>query len=353
MNSKLHDYLNFLMHLLFVLFIFKYGELTFAFLLRGNISFVWSLFGLVISSSALVLKHKNQQIAVSLLSLAIGSIHIFLLNIVNQHFAFLFSLLAIHCFRLIFCEILPTEVDRLTRILLILQLCILYAFAALWKMNFDYLTGTQMLEHIRPFLAFPNANQPYPSILISISILGLLIESFLALQFIFRERGLEIIQSVGFLFHFLIIILIGEGLRNMGQLLIFAIATLSLYPLLDMRNFTGEKLTVFWDANCDFCGRFVILAKSLDYFGKFKFVDNNQVTAYLDLPFDVDLVNDTIVVLGVDSTTFEVRSSAILLLVSTNPFFWFAKPILILPGLRHISDSWYKKIASRRTCHIS
>lgn len=353
MNSRLHNYLNFLVNLLFVLFIFKFLELTLAFLLRGNISFVWSLLGLSLSSAALILKDKNRKIVVTFFALAVGGFHVFSLNIVNQHFALLLSLLAIHCFRLIFYETSPAEVDRLTRILLIFQLCILYAFAALWKMNFDYLTGTQMLEHIRSFLAFPNANQPYASVLIGISFIGLLIESFLALQFIFRERGLEIVQSVGFLFHLLIIILIGEGLRNMGQLLIFAIATLSLYPLLDMRNFTDKKLIVFWDANCNFCARFISLAQSFDFFQKFEFVDNAQITTYPHLPFDVDLVNDTIVVFDPDSKNFQVRSSAILLLISTNPFFWFAKPILIFSGLRHISDHYYKKIASRRTCHIS
>ena len=209
-----------------------------------------------------------------------------------------------------------------------------------------------MLEHIRGFLIFPDTNNPSRWIYRALSILALAVEFVLAIQFFFRKKLIWFVQSLGFFFHISIVLLIGEDLRNSFQLILFATACLCLYPLCDFKNWQDQKLKVYWDADCSFCAQSVNFFQKLDRGINFDFLSNLAVVTLENLPFEKNLIYDTIIVHNEMTGEFWTKSRAILLIITNNYYFWFAKPLLYLPFIFKLSDKAYDHVARKRTCHI-
>jgi predicted DCC family thiol-disulfide oxidoreductase YuxK len=333
-----------------VIEIAKLIELSVVYLVKQNAALFICLIALIIA----VRSFKERCLTYIFFLSFSNFLLIFKFSVVNQHFAFLTSLLAVFLLEGLLSKTSLKKEDliRITAILLISQMCILYFFAALWKMNPDYFTGMQMLEHIRNFLIFPDSQNPAPVIYIGLSILGLGIELILSIQFMLRKALLEFVQTLGFLFHISIVIMIGEGLRNSFQLMLFAGATLTIYPLCDPRNWTGSKILVFWDDQCEFCGKSVKIFKRVDRDLNFNYVSNSKLEEFDNLPFGRELIQDTIIVFDPTSGRYWIKSKAILYILSNNYFFWFAKPLIRLPFVFNLTDKFYDRVAKQRTCHI-
>lgn len=349
-TGKVQIILRLVFSSLMVLEILKMIELSVVFTVKQNSALLICLFAILVAFCSFRERH-----ILSLLLLTFSNfLLIFQFDVVNQHFAFLTSLLAIFLLEGLLSKtsLKKDDLFRITAILLVSQMSVLYLFAALWKMNPDYLTGMQMLEHIRTFLIFPNYNNPHPTIYIGLSILGLVAEVILSIQFVFRKLLLEYVQTLGFLFHLSMIVLIGEDIRNSFQLFIFASAALIVYPLCDSRNWNESKLIVFWDEQCDFCGKSVKFFRQLDQDLNFNYVSNTKLGQFKNLPFDRDLIRDTIIVFDPESNRYWIKSKAILHIITHNYFFWFAKPLNHLPFVFNLTDKFYDRVANQRTCHI-
>lgn len=349
-TGKVQIVLRLIFSSLMVLEILKMIELSAVFMVKRNSALFVCLFAILIATRSLRERHF---INLFLLTFANFTL-IFQFDVVNQHFAFLTSLLAIFLFEGLLSKtsINKDDLCRITAILLVSQMSVLYLFAALWKMNPDYLTGMQMLEHIRTFLIFPNRENPQPIFYIGLSILGLIAEVILSIQFILRKILLEYVQTLGFLFHLSMVVLIGEDIRNSFQLFIFASAALIVYPLCDPRNWHETKLIVFWDEQCDFCEKSVKFFRKVDQDLNFKYVSNTKLGQFRNLPFDKDLIQDTIIVFDPVSHRYWIKSKAILYIITHNYFFWFAKPLNRLPFVFKLTDKLYDRVAKQRTCHI-
>lgn len=349
-SKKTQQLLRLIFTALMLLEILKLVELSVVYIIKQNIALLLCIFAILVAIRNL----KQRSIFNLSLITIVNFIMIFKYDIVNQHFAFLTSLLIIFLLEAVLSKT-PIEKEilfRITAILLVSQVSILYLFAAIWKMNLDYLTGMQMLEHIRPFLILPNFQNPEPVVYIGLSAIGLAIELILSLQFLFRRLAFELVQSMGFFFHIMMVILIGESLRISFQLIIFAAAALVIYPLCVSNNWGDYKFTVFWDSHCDFCAKSIKVFKHIDQDLNFSFVSNLKLEKYNDLPFDKNLVNDTIIVFDQQSGQYWIKSQAILYIISHSFFFWFAKPLIRLPYVFRLTDKLYDRVASRRTCHI-
>jgi predicted DCC family thiol-disulfide oxidoreductase YuxK len=349
-TGKIQIILKLVFSSLMALEILKMIELSVVFMVKQNSALFVCLFAILVAIRSF---SKRNVINLILLTFANFTL-IFQFDIVNQHFAFLTSLLAIFLLEGLLSKtsLMKDDLYRITAILLVSQMCVLYLFAALWKVNPDYLTGMQMLEHIRTFLIFPNNENPQPIVYIGLSILGLTAELILSIQFMLRKIWLECVQTLGFLFHLSMVVLIGEDIRNSFQLFIFASAALMVYPLCDPRNWNESKLIVFWDEECDFCGRSVKFFRQLDQNLNFKYVSNTKLGQFEKLPFDGDLIRDTIVVFDPESHRYWIKSKAILYIVTHNYFFWFAKLLTRLPFVFKLTDKFYDRVAKQRTCHI-
>lgn len=279
---------------------------------------------------------------------------IFNYAIVNQHFAFLTCLLTIFAVKAVLEKFsLPkAEIEKVVAVLLGFQLSVLYLFAAIWKINLDYFSGMQMLEHLRGFLIFPNKEQPSYVYLLILSASGVAVELLLASQIFFRGKVLEFVQALGFIFHVLLVVMLGEDLRNSFQIFIFSCAALTIYPLCNRKYWTTNSPIIFWDSNCSFCGKSINLFKKFDLTQNFKYLSNSEVSNYLNLPFDHQIIEDTIVVWDQDSGKYWIKSKAVVFILTGNYFFWFAKPLIYLPIIYKYSDKIYDRVAQNRSCNI-
>lgn len=349
-TEKVRIILRLIFSSLMVIEILKMIELSVVFMVKQNSAIFVCLFAILVA----IRSFKERHITNLFLLTFANFILIFQFDIVNQHFAFLSSLLAIFLLEGLLSKTSLEDDDlfRITGILLVSQMSVLYFFAALWKMNPDYLTGMQMLEHIRTFLIFPNSENPQPILYVGLSILGIITELILSIQFLLRKTLLEYVQTLGFLFHLSMVVLIGEDIRNSFQLFIFASAALMVYPLCDPRNWNESKLIVFWDGQCDFCGRSVKFFRQLDQNLNFRYISNDNLVQFQNLPFDRKLINDTIIVFDPETNRYWIKSKAILYIITHNYFFWFAKPFTRLPFVFKLTDKFYDGVAKQRTCHI-
>ena len=349
-TGKIQIILRLIFSSLMVLEILKMIELSVVFMVKQNSAIFVCLFTILVAIRSFRERHLFNQFLMTFANFIL----IFQFDIVNQHFAFLTCLLAIFLLEGLLSKtsLKKDDLCRITAILLISQMSILYLFAALWKMNPDYLTGMQMVEHIRSFLIFPNNQNPQPIVYIGLSILGLVAEVILSIQFMLRKILLEYVQTLGFLFHLSMVVLIGEDMRNSFQLIIFASAALIVYPLCDPRNWNESKLIVFWDAQCDFCGRSVNFFRQVDQDLNFNYLSNAELGQFKNLPFNRDLIRDTIIVFDPESNRYWIKSKAILYIITHNYFFWFAKPLNRLPFVFKLTDKFYDHVAKQRTCHI-
>jgi predicted DCC family thiol-disulfide oxidoreductase YuxK len=279
---------------------------------------------------------------------------IFKFGIVSQHFAYLTCLLSIFALKIILekFKMPKDEINRIIALLLVFQLAMLYLFAAIWKINSDYFTGMQMLQHLRGFLVFPNHDEPSPVYLLILSVGGIAAELLLAFQFFYRGKTLYLIQSFGFLFHFLLVFMIGEDLRISYQIIIFSLAALAIYPLSDRKNWTLSRSIVFWDASCSFCKKSVDNFQKIDVTSNFQYLSNSSVSNFNNLPFKPAVIEETIIVWDQDSNKYWIKSKAIMYILTDNYIFWFAKPLLYLPLIYRYTDKIYDLVARQRSCNI-
>jgi predicted DCC family thiol-disulfide oxidoreductase YuxK len=349
-TGKVQIVLRLIFSSLMVLEILKMIELSIVFIVKQNSALFVCLFAIFFAIRSFKERHIMSLFFLTFTNFVL----IFQFGVVNQHFAFLTSLLAIFFLEGLLSKtsLKKDDLFKVTAILLVSQMSVLYLFAALWKMNPDYITGMQMLEHIRTFLIFPNYDNPQPIIYIVLSILGIMAEVILSIHFVLRKILLEYVQTLGFLFHLSMIALIGEDLRNTFQLFIFASAALMVYPLCDSRNWNESKFIVFWDDQCDFCGKSVKFFRQVDQDLNFNYVSNAKLGQFKNLPFDRDLIRDTIIVFDPESNRYWTKSKAILYIFTHNYFFWFAKPLNYLPFIFNLTDKFYDRVANQRTCHI-
>jgi len=347
---KIAKLLEVIYKVLISLEVLKLIELFVVFSVKGNKAII----PVSVALLAIILTTKRFKKLGLLLVLISNFILIFYYTIVNQHFAYLTCLLTIFALKSVLekFSLAQEEVERVVALLLIFQLSILYLFAAIWKINIDYFSGMQMLEHLRGFLIFPNQEQPSYVYLLVLSSCGIAVELLLACQFLIIGKTLEFVQAVGFLFHVLLVLMLGEGLRNSFQIFIFSSAALAIYPLCNRKYWSPDSSIVFWDASCSFCANSINIFKKFDVTQNFKYSSNVEVVKYSNLPFDPKIIEDTIVVWDPDSNKYWIKSKAIMYITTGNYFFWFAKPFLYFPFAYKYTDKIYDRVALQRSCNI-
>ena len=107
-------------------------------------------------------------------------------------------------------------------LLLKLQLSMVYLFAALSKLNSQYLSGFMLAANFRKSLIFP------PSLLSAFAAASILVEIFLAFA-LWSTRLRKLAVIIGIVFHAGMVFSLAPPV--MAQLAVFAVECLALYPL--------------------------------------------------------------------------------------------------------------------------
>lgn len=228
-------------------------------------------------------------------------------------------------------------IPRWPILLIKLQVSIVYGFAALTKLNQDFLSGLVLAGTIDGGLVeLPHALRT-PTVLSLVATAAVATELFVAV-FLWSRAFRPWAFLLGGGLHLAITLLIGPTL----ELLVFSLVMLSTYPLFLDRG----PVTVVWDDQCPTCADWVARFRRFDVLHLLRPVGRQDRSHELD-PADVAHAMHTITPSGIRSG-FEAVTTV---LEHTVPALWIA-PGLRLPVIRHAGARWYRHHASRRGCEV-
>ena len=228
--------------------------------------------------------------------------------------------------------------------LLCMQVSIVYGFAAVAKLNPDFLSGSVVAVYLRREgpLAVPDAWRSLEPMLV-LSMLAICSEAFLA-AFLWSARWRPAALVVGLGLH----VFIAGWLSPTGSLSIFALLTLSLYLL--FLDATPQGRAVVWDDGCGFCGTWVRWFRRLDWLHALRFVARSEL-ATARLPIAEE---EAARALQIVLPSGRVRGgfAAVTRVLEILPVSFLWAPILRLPPIAAIGERIYRNVAARRRCEL-
>lgn len=218
-----------------------------------------------------------------------------------------------------------------------IQLSVVYAFAAITKLNEDFISGRVLAGVMRDgVIEFPSSLRT-PSVLASLAVATIFVELYLAF-FLWSPRLRHSGFALGAGFHLAIVLLMADT----GELAVFALEMLALYPL-----FLGDRgVTVVWDDDCGSCRDWVTRFKRFDLLRRLEIIGKREAT-HLVSP---DQVEESLQVLEDGSNTWGF-SAVTRVMEHLVPMLWVAT-IFRLPGIRALGERWYRWQARRRSCAV-
>lgn len=224
------------------------------------------------------------------------------------------------------------------QLLMMSQLSVCYFFAAVSKVNGDYLSGTQFDSWLRWDLG-SEVHQ-------AIAAGSILTELFLAIGlWIPRLRGVAVLAGLGL--HGSIVVMMAQGTL---PFLTFALMCLSLYPLYYGLPAPAARRVVVWDSDCSFCRRWVALFRRLDWFQVHRFVGSDEPEALDDPRLTREMAEEALQLLG-PGRHAQGYDAVRRILAVCPPTLWTA-PLLWLPPVTAVGDRVYRHVAARRSCSI-
>ncbi len=310
---------------------------------------------LVFSALTLLLKFRFSDFIVCLILGFTNMIAIYSSIHTYNNFKALTVLLVLLGSKPIFAVIFKNEilVEKGIAFLIIFQISTIYFFSALSKINYQFLTGGQIIDVLHPTLVFPNLEDPFPFLYVLLAFGTVALEFVLAFQILFRNSFIREIQLLGYVFHVLILLSLNVGAYHSVGLLVFLVVMTSIYPLIITENWQNSNWVVFWDTSCGFCNDTINIAKKFDNLGKFEFYSNRLIDKFKHISFDSKLANDTIIIYNLNTHEYYTASRAIIFLFGNNFYFWPILGLLNFKVLIKLFDKAYYIIASRRMCKIN
>lgn len=228
-------------------------------------------------------------------------------------------------------------VFRWSVLLLMMQTSIVYGFAGLTKLNSEFISGRVLagVLHSGP-ISFPDALRTR-EFLGAMAIVAVFIELFLAV-FLWSRRFRPVAFVLGLFLHIGIILFI----TNTGELVVFALEMLALYPLFLSR----DRLRVVWDDQCASCRDWIIRFHRYDVLALLETLgkrENGHDLAPLAIEQSIHVIHE-----GETTRGFRAITQILEVLV---PSLWTA-PLLRLPGIRSLGERWYRWQAARRSCAV-
>lgn len=222
-------------------------------------------------------------------------------------------------------------------LLLMAQLSIVYGFSAATKFTETFLSGRVLGENLGTGpLGFPDALRT-SSFLSTVAVVALFVELFIAV-FIWRRR----FRPATFIFGLGLHVSIALFMAPTMDLVVFSLEMFALYPLF----LSQEKLVLIWDDSCGSCRDWVHRLRRLD---SLQTVEPIAATDPAN-PIPSEDIARSMHLIHAGETTRGFRAIA-RTLEHLVPTLWVA-PLLRLPGIVHLGESWYRWQARRRRCVV-
>ena len=220
-------------------------------------------------------------------------------------------------------------------IMMMLQASVVYGFAAITKLNEEFLSGRALAGVLHGgLIQFPEGLRT-PQFLMPLAVATVFVELFLAI-FLWTPGLRPAAFVLGLGFHVSIVLLMPDT----WELLVFTLEMLALYPLFLSR----DNLVVVWDSDCGSCAEWIRRFQRFDVLRVVEPVVKDAAPSGID-PEDVER-SLHLVHMGQTTRGFAAVTRILEHLV---PTLWIA-PILRLPGLKGLGERWYRWQAARRTC---
>ncbi|HET7521611.1 MAG TPA: HTTM domain-containing protein [Candidatus Limnocylindria bacterium] len=228
--------------------------------------------------------------------------------------------------------------------LLCAQVCIVYGFAALAKLNPDFLSGSVVASYVRAdgLLGLPQAWRSFEPMFV-LSLVAIASEAYLALS-LWSPRRRPAAMVVGLGLH----AFITGWLSPTISLFVFSLLILPLYlPFLDV---APRSRVVVWDDGCGFCAEWVKWFRRLDWMHGLRFVPRSQL-ASAGLPVDEDAAARA---LQFVPPSGRVRGgfAAVTRVLELLPLTFLWAPLLRLPPVALLGERVYRRVAVSRRCEL-
>ena len=228
-------------------------------------------------------------------------------------------------------------VVRWTVFLLMMQVSVVYGFAAITKLSSEFLSGRVLAGALHGgLLSFPDPLRTR-EFLGAVAIAAVFVELFLAV-FLWSPRFRPTAFILGLGFHAMIMLFMGPT----SELFVFALEMLALYPLF----LTQDQLLVIWDDQCASCQDWIVRFRRMDLLDVLVPIGKTQPEH--DIEFDEVERSIHLVHAGETSRGFRAITRIFEHLV---PTLWVA-PVFRFPVLSRLGERWYRWQAARRSCLV-
>jgi predicted DCC family thiol-disulfide oxidoreductase YuxK len=226
---------------------------------------------------------------------------------------------------------------------LCLQVSLVYGFAALAKLNPDFLSGSVVASYLRSgFLGVPDGWRSFQPMFV-LSLLAVSTEAFLAFS-LWSARWRPAAMVAGLGLH----VFITGWLNPTGSLLVFSVVILSLYLL--FLDAVPEGRAVVWDDGCGFCAGWVRWFRRLDWLHTLRFVARSEL-ATSGLPVGEDAAARALqIVLPNGRVRGGFAAVSSVLEIVPLAFLW--APLLRLPPVAGLGERVYRRVAAGRLCEL-
>lgn len=234
------------------------------------------------------------------------------------------------------------DISRWPVWLLQFQISAVYVFAALAKVNPDFLSGSTVAASLRRVgpLAVPDAWRSMEPMLI-LAVVAVCAEAFVGLAIWSRRwRPTAFVVALG-LHAFLAV-----WFAPTYQLIVFGVAMLAVLVLfLD----SAPGRVVVWDDGCGFCATWVRWFRRLDWLKALRFVPRSQL-ATSGLPVTEDAAARALQI--VSSAGVHGGFAAVGRILEILPLSFLWAPLLRLPPIAWVGELGYRWVAQRRECEL-
>jgi len=227
-----------------------------------------------------------------------------------------------------------------------IQVSIVYAFAALSKVNAVYLSGSVVAVYLRREgpLAIPGDWRSFEFMAV-LSLLAILSEAFLAIC-LWLPRWRRAAFVVGLGMHLSIAIWFDPPI----QLWIFGFMVLPTYVL--FLNAEPRSRALVWDDSCGFCGTTIRWLARLDWLHVIRLVPSSDASA-LDALGVTQREADGAIQLVSPGGSRVAGFTAVQRILELLPLSFLWAPLLRLPPIMKLGARIYRAVAARRRCTLA
>jgi predicted DCC family thiol-disulfide oxidoreductase YuxK len=236
-----------------------------------------------------------------------------------------------------------TDVPAWPVLLLKLQISVVYGYAALSKLNPDFLSGSVVASYLRRDgpLALPADWRSVEPMLV-LSVLAICMEGFLAVA-LWLPRWRHVAFPVALALH----VGIAIWLTPTYALSVFSLFMLPLLVL--FLDPAPGRLTLVWDDGCGFCGAWVRWFRRLDWLDAIRPVPRSGLAAS-GLPVAAEAAARALQ--AVEGDRVRGGFAAVTAVAEALPLAFLWAPLLRLPPVAWIGERWYARVAARRSCEL-